>query len=267
MTNLTQFKTDEGIELIIDTQTGEAFASQAGYARMSGVSYPAIRKRVERLSNSTGDIGEIKTAEIRTEQGIIAVTLLPARLVYKWSLSDNIELAEAMGTVGATVYLHRLAGYQVSSTAIAPESTPDTTLQPEDLDLLRIGLKSLKPVIQDGFILNELGKLKPSLQPQIAEAQKLLASHNDIPEALLSLTAIGKELGISARKVNRLLLELGYQIKNVNKSTKSEPDYLATAKGSEFSEVTFSTGIVNDNSTYQHLKWYRAILDVLEPLV
>lgn len=36
MTNLARFEND-GIELVIDTNTGEAFASQTGYARMSGL--------------------------------------------------------------------------------------------------------------------------------------------------------------------------------------------------------------------------------------
>jgi hypothetical protein len=36
----------DGIELIIDTQTGESFASIKGYARMSGKSHNAITMRV-----------------------------------------------------------------------------------------------------------------------------------------------------------------------------------------------------------------------------
>ena len=44
--NLTRFDND-GIELIIDTQTGEAFSTQAGYTRMSELSQQAVNKRSE----------------------------------------------------------------------------------------------------------------------------------------------------------------------------------------------------------------------------
>lgn len=44
MTNLARFQ-QNGIELVIDTATGAAYATQSGYARMSGLSQQAINKR------------------------------------------------------------------------------------------------------------------------------------------------------------------------------------------------------------------------------
>lgn len=111
MSNLVPFNND-GIEVIVNTETGEAFASQAGYARMSGINPTTIRKRVQRAKEG-GDISELKTAEIPTKQGIQGVTLIPASLCYKWAFKDNPELAYAMGTAGATVYLYGVAGYEV----------------------------------------------------------------------------------------------------------------------------------------------------------
>lgn len=61
MESLTRFDKG-GIELIINTATGEAYASQIGYARMSGVNYSTVKKRIERLKG--GDINTFKTAEI-----------------------------------------------------------------------------------------------------------------------------------------------------------------------------------------------------------
>ena len=75
MTNLTRFDQD-GIELVIDTVTGAAYASQAGYARMSGVNYSTVKKRVERLKG--GDSLTLETTEIQTIGGLQEVTLLPA---------------------------------------------------------------------------------------------------------------------------------------------------------------------------------------------
>ncbi len=122
MNNLTRFDND-GIELVIDTQTGEAFASQAGYARMSGVNYTTIKKRVERIKG--GDSFVLKTAEIQTAGGLQEVTLLPADLIYEWAFQDNLRLAKLMGKTGATVYMHQLAGFKVTSTAMTPILTPE----------------------------------------------------------------------------------------------------------------------------------------------
>ena len=121
MNNLTRFDSD-GIELVINTQTGEAFASQAGYARMSGVSYATIKKRVERLKG--GDNIVLEKAEIQTVGGFQEVTLLPADLVYDWLCEDNLRLAKVMGKTGATVYMHQLAGFKITSTAIPIPSEP-----------------------------------------------------------------------------------------------------------------------------------------------
>jgi hypothetical protein len=121
--SLTVFKTDNGIELVIDTSTGEAFATQAGYARMSGVSKQAVSKRFLSV-NQEG----LKTAEIVTASGLQGVNLIPAKLVYRWSLKDNLELAEKMGEAGATVYMHQLAGYSVTSTVVEP-ARPQTMLE------------------------------------------------------------------------------------------------------------------------------------------
>lgn len=113
MTNLVRYDNND-IELVIDQDTGAAFTSIAGYARMSGVSYPTVKKRVERLNS--GDIYQLESAEIPTASGIRVVTLLPASLIFEWALKDNLPLAKAMGSAGATVYLHQLAGFKVSTT-------------------------------------------------------------------------------------------------------------------------------------------------------
>lgn len=68
MSNLTRFEND-GVELVIDTKTGEAFATQAGYVRMSGKSKSTVSDRVSRAVWA-GDIkeGEIKSGFCGTSQ-------------------------------------------------------------------------------------------------------------------------------------------------------------------------------------------------------
>ena len=129
MNNLTRFDSD-GIELVIDTQTGESFATQSGYARMSGLTVRGVGKRLEKLVNS--DLA--KTAEIDTGYGIKVVNLISADLVYDWMCEDNLRLAKVMGKTGATVYIHQLAGFKVSSTAtVVPQEPKPLQLPPADV--------------------------------------------------------------------------------------------------------------------------------------
>lgn len=147
---------------------------------------------------------------------------------------------------------------------VAPVPAPE--ISSKDFDLLRCGLSSLNTALVDGFVLNRIGFHKPHLLPDITEAHKLLAATTTIPDVLLTPTLIGKELGISAVKVNKLLVSTGYQIKNEKKS-KGSPDYVPTELGKQYAELTMATGDGTDNTTYQHLKWDKRILDILGELV
>lgn len=125
----------------------------------------------------------------------------------------------------------------------------------------------IDPKLVSGVLLNHAGTRLPGIKAAVAEGHALLAASNP-SELLLTPTKVGKELGISAKKVNMLLLELGYQTKNIGAS-KSEPDYLTTEAGKPYSNNTLATGKLYDNgadnTTYQHLKWKPSIVDVLRP--
>lgn len=109
MINLKVFNND-GLEIVIDLNTGEAYATQAGYCRMSGKSQSTISSRMN------GQRGiDIKMAEILTAGGLQGVRLIPSVTVFEWLIDDNPELAKAMGKAGATVYMHQLAGYKTES--------------------------------------------------------------------------------------------------------------------------------------------------------
>ena len=73
-------------------------------------------------------------------------------------------------------------------------------------------------------------------------------------------TSIGKRLGISAVKVNRLLKDMGLQISN-HKPAKDEPSYLPTERSKEYSSMTAATGGNGAMTTYQHLKWSTRVLE------
>lgn len=215
-----------------------------------------------------------KTAEIDTGYGFKVVNLIAAKLCFKWAIKENPELAEAMGEAGATVYIHQLAGFKVSSTATEVKAAPapiepelaKPKLTTEHLDLLRSALSSVSAPLVDGVLVNEVQKYYPHLASAANALHSLLAANNPIPELLLTPTAIGKRLGLKAQQVNQLLLDHGYQVKNTLKSSNTEPDYLPTEKGKPFSNNALATGTGKNNSSYQHLKWQESIIDELRAL-
>ena len=96
---------------------------------------------------------------------------------------------------------------------IVPASQPEPVkveLTLAKLDLLRSAMSSVSTPLVDGFLLNQVQAYHPELKAAINAAHGLLAATNPIPELLLTPTAIGDRLGVSARVVNALLTENGY---------------------------------------------------------
>jgi hypothetical protein len=144
------------------------------------------------------------------------------------------------------------------------QEKPKSTISAyEGLNMLRESLLNcVAPPLVEGIIINGIGRICPEIEPEVKAAHKLLAATTE-SEILLTPTSIGERLGISNRKVNSLLLDMGYQVKNTN-AKKGEPAYLATPKGIPHAANTIATGNMGDDSSYQHLKWKESILEVLE---
>jgi len=125
MTKLSLQRFDrDGIEILIDTATGESFASVSGYARMAGLSQPAITKRCQKTDNQSA----IKTAEVQTATGFKTHNLIPESLIAEWLPKDNPTMASKLMLLGVRVFLHEMAGFKVTSEAIAP-ALPQTYLE------------------------------------------------------------------------------------------------------------------------------------------
>jgi prophage antirepressor-like protein len=119
--------------------------------------------------------------------------------------------------------------------------------------------------LAEGVYLNGLASLNPAIASSVMEAHQLLAATTP-SSLLLTPTAIGKQMGISARKVNQLLTDFGFQVKNPDKS-KSAPNYVPTERGKAYANNTIATGHSGDSTTYQHLKWQESIVGVLQGLI
>lgn len=162
---------------------------------------------------------------------------------------------------------------RIAKQAIAPATHPEPAKLGSSVEAtaaalnpLRLFLTTVPEALVEGFLLNQLQVHHPEIKNAINAAHGLLAATNAIPEILLTPTAIGKRLGVSARIVNAVLIANGYQVKNVGKG-KTEPAYLPTEKGKEFSSNTLATGRSTDNTSYQHMKWQESIIEIVQDLI
>ncbi len=124
MTQLERYDSNT-VELFVNTDTGESFASIRGYARMSGKDVSTISRRFEGVAQN-----HKKTAEIQTEGGLQGVALISEKLISIWIVKDNPELAAEMLQAGVRVFLHTKAGYKVESTA-TKRATDDLEFTPQ----------------------------------------------------------------------------------------------------------------------------------------
>ena len=118
MTNSSLQRFDhDGIELIINTETGESFATVRGYARMSGKIPSTISRRLT-MSGKVLRCECLDQAQIETAGGLQGVALIPEDLICQWLIKDNHELALKVMRLGVRLFLHTIAGFQVKSDAI-----------------------------------------------------------------------------------------------------------------------------------------------------
>lgn len=122
MDNLAFFNND-GIEVYVDTATGESFCSVSGYARMSGKDRSVIQKRLKACA-----VGQVKTTEILTKGGLQGCALITEDLVTEWLPKDKPEAATKLLKLGVRHFMHELAGYKVKSEAIKPATQAELIL-------------------------------------------------------------------------------------------------------------------------------------------
>ena len=265
--NLERYQQD-GLELYIDKVSGESYASQSSLARMCGVSDSTIL----RWRTSANIVA--KNAEVPTTTGLKTSALYDEKAIREAFKKYAPELYDKCTEAGVRVFLHKLAGYEVTSTAV---NNKMTNSQPSELEVLEFCLNPLKEYVDkalvDGVRLNYAERKYPELKDELNEMRSLIAGSNKIDTVLLTPTKVGKYLQdrlnvkYSAKIVNQLLIDNGYQILNPNKTSKDDPKYIPTEKGLEFSNMSLATGKVGDCTSYQHLKWLESVVDELENIV
>lgn len=156
--DLTTFKSEDGIEILINTETGESFCSVSGYARMSGKAKSSIHDRLKTVHKE-----EENSAEIPTSKGTRTVRLVTEDLITDWIVDDNPKIAKQLLKAGVRMFLHKLAGYQVTSTAIQ-----------KPLSTIELFEQSLAIAKQHEQRLANLEEENFALKQQLTEQQHLL---------------------------------------------------------------------------------------------
>lgn len=111
-TNLTRFD-NNGLELLIDRSNGAVFATQGMLANICKV-------KSQQIAQFRGHSDLIKTLPVEDSRGITQESkLYPEELILDCIVKFNPELLKELINAGLRVYLHRLAGYEIKSTAIA----------------------------------------------------------------------------------------------------------------------------------------------------
>lgn len=159
--------------------------------------------------------------------------------------------------------LQQIKTLMSEGTVTLRSTQPDTEIELSCRVLELIYKDVLKPTEIAGLKASYIARTLPALKPELESTQSLLA-HSNVTPLLLGAKQLGLRLGgISAIKANKLLLAAGLQVKNESKASKSDPDYLPTEEGKEYSEFTTSTQI-NSSCHHQQLKWHESVLPLLE---
>lgn len=194
MSELTRYTNNDGIEIYINTSTGESFASIRGYARMAGVPYSTVASRVQ-----GGRFQSLKMAEIQTTHGVHGGRLLDESIIIQWLANDAPDMLLKFAQVGVRMYLHQLAGYSVVSTAVQ-QPTKELTRR----ELLEMALEAELKLEAAKVEIDGLVEQVSDLTPR-AIAWDTIAD----PSGLIKLNDFAGALGIGRTTLTRKLVDLG----------------------------------------------------------
>jgi phage antirepressor YoqD-like protein len=108
----------DGLELVVNTSTGLAYASVSAAARMLEISKSTV--------SAAFDNHETTEAQLLTVSGSKTVRLASADVVFDLAFKHHPGLAKRMGTAGANLYMLKLAGYEAKVVEIQPIQIPQT---------------------------------------------------------------------------------------------------------------------------------------------
>jgi hypothetical protein len=96
---------ENGIEIVIDSKTGETYLTIAGYAKMMGKDKSATYRRLY-------DMAETPKGGVTTKAGIVNMPLLNESIIIDWLMEDDLKFAKQLSKTGVRKYLQDIAKYK-----------------------------------------------------------------------------------------------------------------------------------------------------------
>ena len=192
MSNLARFEQD-GLELVIDTTSGEAFASISAVARMTGKSKSTIHDYVNGQLETVREMTLLE-AQLLTTTGFKTVRLLNETQILEVVNKYKPDLLIKFAQAGLRTFLHQLAGYQVSSSAVVPEP-PKSLPQRSVIDYVEAN-KHIETV--NNKTLQQL------LRDELIDELSVKRGQRALPEPIKQFTIAkvrAKELGYSSKEI------------------------------------------------------------------
>jgi hypothetical protein len=219
MTNFVRYETSiEALELVINQDNGDVYASQSATGRMCDTAESNIRYIC------TSQQWGLLAAEILTPSGVRSSQLLNEDQIFDCLAKYNPPLLAQCAKAGLRVYLYGLAGYEIKPTS---KTLEDDRLHLEKTIAPKPKLSEIKQATKmyearygkaygDRYHDQMMAKHYPALMgstPEPAEKASLVTA-----KALLTPTKIAEKLGVlhktgsgNGSKINSMLVELGYQ--------------------------------------------------------
>jgi hypothetical protein len=113
VSNFVQLESN-GLEFVVETDSGLAYASVSAAARMLDRNESTIRTALTSRNIAT------KEAQIQTTTGFKTSRLLASDDIFDLAFEYNLPLAKQMGKAGANLYILGLAGYKTQVVEKAP---------------------------------------------------------------------------------------------------------------------------------------------------
>lgn len=223
------------------------------------------RDALARLDEDEKGVGIIDTLggkqemTIINESGLYSLVLTSrkpqAKRFKKWVTTDVLPSIRKTGS-------YALTQPQEEPPKLAP--TIPTPAEISELADLVFGKTAVPPELQAGMKANAIAHHHPALKPTMEIFKTALSL--PVESELLSPTQLGRILGertntnYTARQINRLLLEQGFQERNPDGG--NNPAYLPTDKGKQYCKLILNTA-QGRSKTIQSLRWFKDVLEAL----
>lgn len=237
-----------GLELLVNTNTGKAYASISAAARMLDRNESTIRTAL------TSRNLDVINAETPTATGLKTSRLLSAETLYDLAFDYNLPLAKKMGAAGANLYMLNLAGYKTKVVDKELEDAADYKLKTIKYTLgvfNSLQNSMFEPAVLAQLEINAVLKIDPDLKPLLEERKQLLINATATDNKLCTVTELASTLDISAVALNKLLIEKGLQTK-IPTTSKTQSKYLPTERGKDYSKFTQS--VDSNGTTFCYIK-------------